>query len=392
MKIKKYIFKTILYVFASISVLSCSSEDSPTKDDPKTDGGDTPATGKGKAIVLGYFPSWSETWVSKPTDGSKLRNIPKHVTHVFLAFAKPNLRYVKGSFDITKTGIQTPYKGKILKESIAYLKARGTKVVLSIGGETYWNDAKSYDINYQQIKDLVDDLGLEGIDWDFEPAGSFATIGNAENVQRFISFFKESRKVMPKGKYLLACAPAGVGVLGGLNNDDSASPFSYAKRNKVTGESDTNLYKSTVPNKAISLFGFATTGHMIPVLKAVGKDIDLIAYQGYNTGAASNRKIMYDAYKYYSDIYGFSIAAGIHFPNEPWGPYYTYTYKNTAELSKHIASKSKKDGVMIWQLLLKNSTSSSYSFLNVASKVLGGTKTSEAIKEADDYKQSRTSY
>ena len=47
--------------------------------------------------------------------------------------------------------------------------------------------------------------------------------------------------------------------------------------------------------------------------------IDLIAYQGYNTGAASNRKIMYDAYKHYSNQYGFSIAAGVHYPNEALG-------------------------------------------------------------------------
>lgn len=341
-----------------------------------------------KPVILGYFPSWSESFPAA-NGGTKLRDIPEHVTHVFLAFAKPNLTYQKGSLDITGTGIQTPYEGDILKESVAALKSKGTKVILSIGGETYWGSDAAYNINYQQIKDLVDDMGFEGIDWDFEPNGSFATIGSPINVQRFKDFFINSRAIMPKGEYLLACAPAGVGALGGLNNDDSTSPFAYSKRNTVTGESDAGLYSATSPNEAISLYGFATTGHMIPVLKAVGDKIDLIAYQGYNTGAASNRKIMYDSYKYYANIYGFAIAAGTHFPNEPWGPYYTYTYQNMADLSGHIAaSNSNNDGVMIWQLLLGANNSSAYGYLYTASQVLGGVSQSQAIANAENYPRS----
>ncbi len=338
-------------------------------------------------IVLGYFPSWSESWAA-PGQGSKLRDIPEHITHVFLAFAKPNLRYVKGSLDISDTGIQTPYGGDTLKESVAALKTKGINVILSIGGETYWGTSDAYNIEYQQIKDLVDDMGFEGIDWDYEPNGSFATIGSAENVQHFIDFFNNSRAIMPKGEYLLACAPAGVGALGGLNNDDPSSPFSYANRNTASGESDANLHNATSPNQAISLFGFGATGHMIPVMKAVGDKIDLVAYQGYNTGAASNRKIMYDAYKHYANQYGFDIAAGVHYPNEPWGPYYEYTYQNVAELSAHIAANNSNDGIMIWQLLLGNSSTSAYGYMHVASQVLNGVSTSQAIATAEDYPES----
>ena len=61
-------------------------------------------------VVLGYFPSWSETWTS-PGNNSKLREIPSYVNHVFLSFAKPDLTYVQGSYDISNTGIQTPYDG-----------------------------------------------------------------------------------------------------------------------------------------------------------------------------------------------------------------------------------------------------------------------------------------
>ena len=205
----------------------------------------------GDPIILGYFPSWSESW---PSNGcSKMREIPPHVTHVFLGFAKPNLRYVKGSYDITGTGIEVPYDGVMLKETVQILRDKGTRIILSIGGETYWGTNDAYDINYQHIKDLVDDMGFEGIDWDFEPNGSFSGIGYPENVQRMIDFFNESRAIMPEGEYLLACAPAGVGALGGQFNDDPASPFAYSKRNQVTGEDDTNLWNATSPNEAISV-------------------------------------------------------------------------------------------------------------------------------------------
>ncbi len=344
-------------------------------------------TNSNDPVILGYFPSWSENWAS-PGQGSKLRDVPEHVNHLFLAFARPNLRYTKGSYDLAGTGIQTPYNGQTLKESVDALRSKGIKVILSVGGETYWGSSQAYDIDYQQIKDLVDDMGFAGIDWDFEPNGSFATIGDQINVDRFIEFFNQSRAIMPKGEYILACAPAGVGALGGVVNDDLASPFAHSRRNIVTGESDDNLYNGTQPNAGISLFGFSATGHMIPVMQAVGDKIDLIAFQGYNTGAATNRSIMYDAYRYYADTYGFKIAAGTHYPNEPWGPYYTYTYQTVGELSAHIASQDSQDGIMIWQLLLGDGNSSAYGYLHVASQVLGGTSINAAIANAENYPES----
>ncbi len=341
-------------------------------------------------IVLGYFPSWSETWTSAGQNSS-LREIPAHVNYVFLAFAKPDLIYTKDSYDISQTGIQVPYDGCTLKESVGALANRGVKVILSIGGETYWTSSTIYnDIDYQQIKDLVDDMGFAGIDWDFEPNGSFANIGSATNVQHFIDFFVNSRALMPRSEgYIMACAPSGVGALGGQVNDDSSSPFAFANRNTLTGESDANLYNGTVATNGINLFGFSATGHMIPVIQAIGNEIDMIAYQGYNAGGSTNRSIMYDAYAYYAEQYGFKIAAGIHYPDEPWGPYYEYTHTNVASLSEHIETHpdrtGENDGIMIWQLLLSGAGSSAYSYLHVSSDVLNGINEATAIANANNF-------
>ncbi len=339
-------------------------------------------------IILAYFPSWSEDWVAAGQP-SKLRNIPPFVNHVFLGFAKPNMRYERVSYDLSQTGIEVPYGGCELNESVSALRDKGINVILSLGGETYWRDATAYDIDYSQIKDLVDDIGFAGIDWDYEPDGSFTNIGNAENTAHFIDFFEKSRALMPKSEgYLLACAPAGVGAIGGQFNDDAQSPFRHANRNMLTGENDDKLYQGTVPTNGINLFGFSSTGHMIPVFKAVGDKIDIVAFQGYNTGASTNRSIMYDAYAHYAEQYGFTIAAGIHFPEEPWGPFYTYTHENVAALSEHIRTsedrKGDNDGIMIWQLLLTGNNSSAYSYLNVASNVLNGSQQSDAIGQANN--------
>ncbi len=341
-------------------------------------------------IILGYFPSWSENFATINQD-SKLRRIPSYVNYVFLAFAKPNLRYSKDSFDLSNTGIEVPYDGCTLKESISALRDKGTKVILSVGGETYWNSNTIYDeIEYQQIKDLVDDLGFAGIDWDFEPNGSFATIGNPDNVQHFIDFFNNSRAIMPRSEgYILACAPSGVGALGGQTNNDMDSPYAFEHRNTLTGESDTNLYNGPATTNGINLFGFTATGHMIPVIESVGDKIDMIAYQGYNVGGSTNRSIMYDAYAHYAERFDFKIVAGVHYPNEPWGPYYEYTHQNVATLSNHIKNHPErvdaKDGIMIWQLLLEGSNASAYSYLNVADKVLNGTAVATAINQANDF-------
>ena len=53
-------------------------------------------------VVLAYFPSWSENWVSTG-QSSKLRDTPAFVNHLFLGFGKPNLRYEKGSYDLSTT-------------------------------------------------------------------------------------------------------------------------------------------------------------------------------------------------------------------------------------------------------------------------------------------------
>ena len=356
--------KLLGVVLLSGVLFSCSQSDELSN---ITLNNDTPTSTKGTnttPLVVGYFPSWSETYPT--SSGSRLRNMPEEVTHIFLSFIKPNMRYTKGSFDIKGVGIEVPYDGHVLKETVDHLKAKGIKVILSIGGETYWGTNEAYNIDYVAIADFVRDFGFDGIDWDYEPDGSFQTIGQPENVQRFITMIRESRKLLPREEgFLIACAPAGCGALGRPTpfaaNDDADSPYAYSKRGEVTGNDLAHEYNATsAQGYTISLYGFASTGHMIPVFKAVGSDLDFVAFQGYNTGSASQREIMYDSYAYYANIYGFRVAFGMHVPEEPWGPYYTYTEEKVREYTNYVAQggrhnrAGKGDGVMYWQLLTQS--------------------------------------
>lgn len=358
--IKKFIF---LFVSA-LAFFSCDNESELLDSKPHSVARMAARSVTHQPLVVGYFPSWSETY---PSGGStKLRNTPEEVTHIFLSFVKPNMRYVKGSFDIKQVGIEVPYDGVMLKETVDILKAKGIKVILSIGGETYWGTDEAYDINHQQIADFVRDFGFDGIDWDYEPNGGFATIGEPQNVDRFIDMIKYSRVLLPREEgYLIACAPAGCGALGRSipypANDDPESPYAYAKRAEATGDDLANEYNATsAEGYTISLYGFASTGHMIPVFNAVGDMLDFVAFQGYNIGSASKREIMYDSYAYYANKHGFRVAFGMHVPQEPWGPFYTYDESRLREFTEYVAQggkhnrSGKGDGVMFWQLLQKS--------------------------------------
>ncbi|QZE13179.1 glycoside hydrolase family 18 protein [Halosquirtibacter laminarini] len=365
-------------------------------------------------LIIGYFPSWLE---STPTPNSKLREVPGWINHLFIAFAKPEMRYKKKSYSLKHTGLQFHYPhkqaGTILKNSIKVLHAKGIKVLLSIGGGTYCNDLNLKKIHWREIKNFVDDMGFDGIDWDIEPKGSFYRVGEKKYISYYIEVIRKSRKYFPQKKYIIACAPSGVGALGGRINNDPTSPFAYEKRNLRTQESDYFLRKNTTEDKrhkSISLYGFRSTGHMIPVIKRVGYLIDIIAYQGYNIGVAKNREILYDSYAYYGGKYGFSVAAGTHVPLEGWGPFYKYGKKDVANLSKHIAQNQyggSKDGLMVWHLLRKESflnnrkmaqfwrklkwniwggsSADGYQFLYIADRIFKGDNTTHTLSIANNY-------
>jgi hypothetical protein len=123
-----------------------------------------------RRALVGYYPSWLEA------KAAKLVATPRGYTHVILAFAKPD--FVWNGKDWTGTGLQFAGSPADVRREIAALQARGTKVVLAVGGATYLNwaplaaEGEHPGKITAALTKFVADLGLDGIDVDYETDGT----------------------------------------------------------------------------------------------------------------------------------------------------------------------------------------------------------------------------
>jgi chitinase len=118
---------------------------------------------KGTKAIGAYWQTWSDRWASDVKQHS-LANIDPMVNVVFLAFARPNSSYKKGQNSFEGTGLEFCNEFKTVVAAIRILKERGVVVMLSVGGGSYPFD---YFTPYA-IVDLANDLGVDGIDIDWE--------------------------------------------------------------------------------------------------------------------------------------------------------------------------------------------------------------------------------
>jgi hypothetical protein len=123
-----------------------------------------------RRALVGYYPSWFEA------TAAKLSGTPNAYTHVILAFAKPDFSW--NSKDWTGTGLQFTSSPDEVKRQIAVLQSRGTKVVLAVGGATFltWGplaaEADKPGKITAGLAKFVADMGLDGIDVDYETDGA----------------------------------------------------------------------------------------------------------------------------------------------------------------------------------------------------------------------------
>lgn len=178
---------------------------------------------------------------------------------VVVSFAKPDCFYTKGSLALSGTGLQFSSTGAVVKAGIAALKAAqpNTRVLLAVGGATYYNFAQ---LNVQCVRDIVDDFGFDGeaprrqcllchcactcaasswphclalltpaclpattttaagVDLDYEPgtpscSNSGGTM-RCSTDEESVSVAAALRMELPKGRYLLSTATWHVGMYG----------------------------------------------------------------------------------------------------------------------------------------------------------------------------------
>jgi chitinase len=118
-----------------------------------------------------YYPSWSDKWASDATN-SPLSQLPlkyTNLTHVFLSFSNPTLTYTKNQNSFKGTGLEFSSDFQVIKAAIQILKTQKIKVFLSVGGGAYWSSDQEFNIDATVA--LATDLGVDGIDIDYESQG-----------------------------------------------------------------------------------------------------------------------------------------------------------------------------------------------------------------------------
>lgn len=118
-------------------------------------------------VFAAYHDSWDEPPASSAA-ATSIARLPPYIDVVMLAFARPDLVY-RNDLNLKGTGLEYRISGAMLRDSIALLRQRqsNVRVLLSVGGATYHSWRR---LNMDGLVALVRDLGLDGIDWDYEPA------------------------------------------------------------------------------------------------------------------------------------------------------------------------------------------------------------------------------
>ena len=129
----------------------------------------------GRHFSVGYLATWSLTRIEdNNASATKAANKVPGYNYIIVAFARPELT-------ATMSGINNidKFKGGF-KRFIKILQARGTKVLIAVGGINYgnWTSlANEYDkpiadtTHMLALKNLVDEYGFDGLDVDYEKNG-----------------------------------------------------------------------------------------------------------------------------------------------------------------------------------------------------------------------------
>jgi len=296
--------------------------------------------------IGGYYASWSAAWASTG-QAHTLSQIPSWVNRVLVAFAIPNMTYQKGSNSLSGTGLQFSSDFSIVQAAIALAHKNNPnqKFILSVGGATYpWANP-----NYQAIINLMVDLGLDGVDIDFEDQPQCTGVDSVNLAcstdQTLIGIITSLRSLMPSGK-LLTAAAFSVGAYG-------TPTFPNAKYGPSSGYA----------------------GMWVNPIKSVGTKLDEIFIMSYDASPAYSQTSAFDAY---SAIYGGTLHLGLEVPPEAWGGY-VLTVSDATKFATYVQSKGTNGGMFIWSFEKTQGSTTANTFLQPICQLYGYSTCSQAI-------------
>lgn len=244
-----------------------------------------------------YFPTWASPWVSKSSDMdlAKLPQTLPGVGIVYLSFADPTCNYVKQQRNFNGTGLQFSQDFSVVAGAIKILKDSGVIVMLSVGGGAYWSGSKVY--NAKNCVDLMNDLGCQGIDIDWE--------GHADRDYELTDALIDTKKYLVPGQFLCFAG---------------FSTGAYGK--------DGDTYK----------------GSAIHAMINANAIIDWINIMAYDAGSSFDPLGAFDCYRIY---YGGVLYLGFQPGVQGWGGHLT----TEAEVKKHteyVKAAGDKHGIFVW--------------------------------------------
>ena len=233
-----------------------------------------------------YWETWS---------GKNLLDIDPAVSIVYLAFADPKTTYKSGSYKFDGTGLDFNESFDAIKSKITTLSARGTKVILSVGGASY-KFPNPFDATASVA--LMKDLGCAGIDIDWEPDNGIQSAGD------FGPLIGEFRR--HDDKMYLSAACWSVGAFG--------------------------------PKQGNDFFGLN-----IPGMETNGGQLSWINIMAYDAGPGFDAVGALECYRIY---YKGPLLVGIQLGTQGWGGGIT-----TDQDIKKVLAGAKRDGnagIFIW--------------------------------------------
>jgi hypothetical protein len=257
---------------------------------------------KGNYGLGAYFCSWSSNW-SATASSSDLCNIDPNINIVYLSFAKPACSYEKNSNKWIGTGLDFSSNFQVIQEAIKKLKERGVIVMLSVGGATFTFDV----FKPKNIADLVEDLGCDGVDLDWEDVQGLMASSKLGEI------IKNMKENLPNG-LLLSLAAFSTGAYGS-NEFENALP--------------------TSPNNGMCIEGIQNNGHLL----------DWINIMSYDAGNSYEPLTAFKAYrKYFSG----PLMLGFEVPPEAWGGHSTTLEEVEKYVNCILDDEGNNNGVFIW--------------------------------------------
>jgi GH18 family chitinase len=250
--------------------------------------------------VCVYFESWASKWTSDSTK-MDLGQISLPVTIVNLSFVSPGCSYKKGQYNFQNTGLNFSQDFNVVKGAIQLLRKKGIKVLLAVGGGSYWSQPNVY-YNAAGCVALMRDLECDGIDLDWEVG-----INYGKELTNAIS----STKVLLQAGQFLSFAGWSTGAYG--------------------------------PTSGSGTF----QGMNIHAMVNQGKNVDWINIMAYDAGKSYDPIGALECYKIY---YKGPLLLGFEVGTQGWGDA-KLSYAQADEWMRRTYLASKEYGIFIWALL-----------------------------------------